>query len=56
MTRAYERVEHEYDIVVLGGGGADLRATMGMVAAGVRTACVTRVFPTRSQTVALLRV
>jgi succinate dehydrogenase / fumarate reductase flavoprotein subunit len=52
MTRAYEVIEHSYDVVVLGGGGAGLRATMGMVAAGLRTACITKVFPTRSHTVA----
>jgi succinate dehydrogenase / fumarate reductase, flavoprotein subunit len=52
MTRAYEVIEHNYDVVVLGGGGAGLRATMGMVSAGLRTACVTKVFPTRSHTVA----
>ncbi|GGF05072.1 succinate dehydrogenase flavoprotein subunit [Aliidongia dinghuensis] len=52
MKRAYEIVEHDYDVVVLGAGGAGLRATLGMTAAGLRTACVTKVFPTRSHTVA----
>jgi hypothetical protein len=52
MTRAYEVIEYSYDVVILGGGGAGLRAAMGMVAAGLRTACVTKVFPTRSHTVA----
>ena len=52
MTRAYEIIEHSYDVVVLGAGGAGLRATLGMVSAGLRTACVTKVFPTRSHTVA----
>jgi len=49
---AYEFIDHEYDAVVVGAGGAGLRATFGMVAAGLKTACVTKVFPTRSHTVA----
>ncbi|QXQ06182.1 succinate dehydrogenase flavoprotein subunit [Sphingosinicellaceae bacterium] len=52
MTQAYEIIDHEFDVVVLGAGGAGLRATLGMVAGGLRTACVTKVFPTRSHTVA----
>lgn len=48
----YEIVHHEYDVVVVGAGGAGLRATFGMAEAGLRTACVTKVFPTRSHTVA----
>jgi succinate dehydrogenase / fumarate reductase flavoprotein subunit len=52
VTLAYEIIEHTYDVVVLGAGGAGLRATLGMLAAGLRTACVTKVFPTRSHTVA----
>ena len=52
MTRAYEIIEHSYDVVVLGAGGAGLRATLGMVSAGLTTACVSKVFPTRSHTVA----
>ena len=49
---AYELIDHEYDVVVVGAGGAGLRATLGMVQAGFRTACVTKIFPTRSHTVA----
>ena len=45
-------IDHSFDVVVLGAGGAGLRATLGMVAAGLNTACVTKVFPTRSHTVA----
>ena len=52
MTQAYPLVDHYYDVVVVGAGGAGLRATMGMAAAGLKTACVTKVFPTRSHTVA----
>ena len=48
----YELVDHGFDVVVVGAGGAGLRATMGMAAKGLRTACVTKVFPTRSHTVA----
>ncbi len=49
---AYEYVDHTYDVVVLGAGGAGLRATLGMAEQGLKTACVTKVFPTRSHTVA----
>lgn len=52
MTAAYEYETHEYDVVVVGAGGAGLRATLGMAEQGLRTACVTKVFPTRSHTVA----
>src|SRR5258705_2483806 len=52
MTKAYEIVEHSYDVVIVGAGGAGLRAALGMAASGLRTACVTKVFPTRSHTVA----
>ncbi|WP_289085436.1 succinate dehydrogenase flavoprotein subunit [uncultured Sulfitobacter sp.] len=44
--------DHKYDVIVVGAGGAGLRATMGMATAGLKTACVTKVFPTRSHTVA----
>src|SRR5437763_1512090 len=50
--RAYQVVDHTYDVVVVGAGGAGLRATLGMAAAGFKTACLTKVFPTRSHTVA----
>ena len=49
---AYPYEVHEYDVVVVGAGGAGLRATLGMAEQGLRTACVTKVFPTRSHTVA----
>src|ERR1039458_5690375 len=49
---AYEFVDHTYDVVVVGAGGAGLRATLGLAEAGLSTACVTKVFPTRSHTVA----
>ncbi len=52
MTTAYKIVDHTYDVVVLGAGGAGLRATLGMAERGLKTACVTKVFPTRSHTVA----
>jgi len=52
MTEAYNIVDHEYDVVVVGAGGSGLRATMGCAQAGLKTACVTKVFPTRSHTVA----
>ena len=52
MTREYAFIDHAYDVVVVGAGGAGLRATLGMSAAGLRTACITKVFPTRSHTVA----
>ena len=52
MTTAYKIVDHTYDVVVVGAGGSGLRATMGMAEAGLKTACVTKVFPTRSHTVA----
>ncbi len=52
MTAAYEIIDHKYDAVVIGAGGAGLRATFGMAEKGFATACITKVFPTRSHTVA----
>ncbi len=49
---AYEYVDHSYDVVVVGAGGSGLRATLGMAEQGLKTACITKVFPTRSHTVA----
>jgi succinate dehydrogenase / fumarate reductase flavoprotein subunit len=49
---AYAVIDHTYDVVVVGAGGAGLRATLGIGAAGLKTACITKVFPTRSHTVA----
>lgn len=51
-TPAYKIIDHTYDVVVVGAGGSGLRATMGAAEAGLKTACVTKVFPTRSHTVA----
>jgi succinate dehydrogenase / fumarate reductase flavoprotein subunit len=48
----YAPVDHEFDVLVVGAGGAGLRATMGLAEAGLSTACITKVFPTRSHTVA----
>ncbi|KKC35055.1 fumarate reductase [Devosia epidermidihirudinis] len=48
----YEIIDHEFDVVVVGAGGAGLRATLGMAEQGFNTACITKVFPTRSHTVA----
>src|SRR5262245_22618118 len=50
--KAYTVIDHDYDVVVVGAGGAGLRATFGMAIAGLKTACITKVFPTRSHTVA----
>ena len=52
MSANYKIIEHAYDVVVVGAGGAGLRATFGMAEKGLKTACITKVFPTRSHTVA----
>src|SRR5579872_4736219 len=52
MAEAYPIIEHAYDVVVVGAGGSGLRATLGMTHAGLKTACISKVFPTRSHTVA----
>jgi succinate dehydrogenase / fumarate reductase flavoprotein subunit len=52
MPEAYKIIDHSYDVVVVGAGGAGLRATMGAAETGLKTACITKVFPTRSHTVA----
>ena len=52
MSTAYSFTDHTYDVVVVGAGGAGLRATFGLAEQGLSTACLTKVFPTRSHTVA----
>ncbi len=52
MSEAYNKVDHTYDVVVVGAGGAGLRATLELAQAGFKTACISKVFPTRSHTVA----
>jgi succinate dehydrogenase / fumarate reductase, flavoprotein subunit len=52
MSDSYKIIDHMYDTVVVGAGGSGLRATMGSAEAGLKTACITKVFPTRSHTVA----
>ncbi|WCL54022.1 succinate dehydrogenase flavoprotein subunit [Gimibacter soli] len=52
MSKAYPITLHTYDAVVVGAGGSGLRATMGLAESGLKTACITKVFPTRSHTVA----
>src|SRR6201997_3454507 len=52
MPPAYAITDHSYDIVVVGAGGAGLRATLGATVEGLKTACISKVFPTRSHTVA----
>jgi succinate dehydrogenase / fumarate reductase, flavoprotein subunit len=52
MGQGYQITDHRFDVIVVGAGGGGLRATLGMCAAGLKTACLTKVFPTRSHTVA----
>ena len=52
MGASYKFIDHAYDVLVVGAGGAGLRATFGMAVSGLSTACITKVFPTRSHTVA----
>ncbi|MGI9309142.1 MAG: succinate dehydrogenase flavoprotein subunit, partial [Gammaproteobacteria bacterium] len=52
MSADYSFIDHTYDVIVVGAGGAGLRATFGLAEAGLTTACITKVFPTRSHTVA----
>jgi succinate dehydrogenase / fumarate reductase flavoprotein subunit len=52
MAESYKITDHSFDVVVVGAGGAGLRATLGMTVSGLKTACITKVFPTRSHTVA----
>src|SRR5213082_1822637 len=49
---AYELIDHSYDVIVVGAGGAGLRATLGLAESGLSTACISKLFPTRSHTVA----
>ncbi len=52
MNKAYKVIDHNYDVVVVGAGGSGLRSTLGSAEAGLKTACISKVFPTRSHTVA----
>ena len=52
MSNSYEIEDHVYDAIVVGAGGAGLRAAMGIAESGLKTACISKVFPTRSHTVA----
>ena len=49
---SYKIIKHQYDVVIVGAGGAGLRAALGMSTKGLKTACISKVFPTRSHTVA----
>ena len=52
MSSSYNIIDHHYDVVVVGAGGSGLRATLGCAESGLKTACISKVFPTRSHTVA----
>lgn len=52
LTSKYQIIDHSYDAVVVGAGGAGLRAALGLTEKGLKTACITKLFPTRSHTVA----
>ncbi|MEM7071836.1 MAG: FAD-binding protein, partial [Pseudomonadota bacterium] len=52
MDQAYQFIDHQHDVIVVGAGGAGLRATLGVSQAGLNVACISKVFPTRSHTVA----
>ncbi len=52
MSSTYKIIDHQHDVIIVGAGGAGMRAALGMSAAGLSTACITKVFPTRSHTVA----
>ena len=52
MSHSYKLIDHDYDVIVVGAGGAGLRATFGLAEKNLKTACITKVFPTRSHTVA----
>jgi succinate dehydrogenase (ubiquinone) flavoprotein subunit len=52
VSNKYPVIDHEYDAIVVGAGGAGLRAAFGLAEAGFNTACITKLFPTRSHTVA----
>ena len=52
MNKSYQIIDHHYDVVIVGAGGSGLRATLGCAESGLKTACISKVFPTRSHTVA----
>ena len=51
MNKPYDIIDHQYDVIIIGAGGSGLRATLGAAESGLRTACISKVFPTRSHTV-----